>query len=291
MTNTTYEDIDDELYIELSKLSLYNKNITEYGGVVEDNKVIRPGGWGCLLSNHIIGVSDAENRELWWRCRLFPDQPSHYHKAPLSNKIDRKACAKCEEIMANQPALTPSHQQSKNWRCAQSWYNDGKRNECELEQMRIIQLITGLKPNKTTGHRLHLSKLGVYEIRDCNTRDDGFEYTEDFDGIMFRDEYKYYFNLKFVCDEGGAQTRSLRLVYIHIKRQLDNLLHQFDDNHTYYINILDGDVAWKNRNKFDYLLGEINTDKKEFINRFMFIGDMKEFQYWWLSRHTPSISY
>lgn len=273
--------IDKDLYIKLAKLTLYDKNIEEYGGKIENNKVVKPGAWGCVISNHIIGVAEAQDRGLWWRCKYFPKSPDHYHNAPLHDKIDLSPCPKCSELFAGQPVIISSRYQTKEWRLAQPWYIDGKRNECELEQRRLFPQITGFELNKMNGHRLHLSKLGVYEIHDPNTSDDGFEYTEDFDGGRICSEYKYYFNLKFICNKGGAQTRSLRLVYIHIKRQIDNLLHEIDDNHTYYINILDGDGAYNSRDKFRYLLDTIPDDKKEFIGKFFFVGDMKEFQYWW----------
>ena len=53
----------------------------------------------------------------------------------------------------------------------------------------------------------------------------GFEFTEDFDGkVIMKTHNKInitiYFNLKFCCDAGGAQTRTLREVYHFIKCQI-----------------------------------------------------------------------
>jgi hypothetical protein len=43
--------------------------------------------------------------------------------------------------------------------------------------------------------------------------DDGYEYSENFDGLILKNNNKFYFNLKFVCGNGGAQTRTLREIY------------------------------------------------------------------------------
>ena len=107
-----------------------------------------------------------------------------------------------------------------------------------------------------------------YEIKKCNDRFyietnsivakanpmkniDGFEYTEDFDGKCTLGTNTIYFNLKFCCDAGGSQTRTLRLVYDFIKCQIHYinaknivLTNNNNDNleklcDTYFINILD----------------------------------------------------
>ena len=64
---------------------------------------------------------------------------------------------------------------------------------------------------------------------------------------------KYYFNLKFVCDSGGAQTRTLKDVYHFIKNQMEYLI-KFNVNNVnvYFINILDGDTSY-NIGKFNFL--------------------------------------
>lgn len=54
-----------------------------------------------------------------------------------------------------------------------------------------------------------------------------------------KDTNKIYFNLKFVCDSGGAQTRTLREVYHFIESQMRYLINSNTDN-VYFINILDG---------------------------------------------------
>ena len=76
----------------------------------------------------------------------------------------------------------------------------------------------------------------------------------------------YYFNLKFVCDTGGMQTRTLREVYHFIKYQI-NYLIKTECKNIYFINILDGDTSFHNYSKYD------NN-----IQKFIFIGSMCDFQ-------------
>jgi hypothetical protein len=106
---------------------------------------------------------------------------------------------------------------------------------------------------------------------------DGYEYTENFDGVLIKNSNKYYFNLKFVCDAGGAQTRSLREVYHFIKYQMEYLIKYFMklNNNTYFINILDGDECYHNMEKFLYLL---NKEKYRHIQKYVFIGSLYDFQ-------------
>lgn len=127
---------------------------------------------------------------------------------------------------------------------------------------------------------------------------DGFEYTEDFDGKCARGSNTIYFNLKFCCDAGGAQTRTLRLVYEFIKCQIKYINKQNNtqddtqkekenndenqdkhkdekcNNETYFINILDGDTSNTHISKFRYLLDKLNNKKLE---KYIFIGSMYEF--------------
>ncbi len=37
---------------------------------------------------------------------------------------------------------------------------------------------------------------------------------KNFDGKIIKNNNIYYFNLKFICDTGGSQTRTLREIYI-----------------------------------------------------------------------------
>lgn len=61
------------------------------------------------------------------------------------------------------------------------------------------------------------------------SNNNGYEWTENFDGLIMKNFSKYYFNLKFVCDVGGAQTRTLREVYHFIKHQMEYLVCRSSD--------------------------------------------------------------
>ena len=45
----------------------------------------------------------------------------------------------------------------------------------------------------------------------------------NFDAIAKKDNSIFYFNLKFICGAGGAQTRSLREVYHFIRCQISHI--------------------------------------------------------------------
>lgn len=191
--------------------------------------------------------------------------------------------------------------QTKTWRAACSWYKNGKSNECELYQKRLIQNIINTKMNKTND-RFYIETNEIISKSNPMIDNDGFEYTEDFDGKIQQktdtDDITIYFNLKFCCDAGGAQTRTLREVYHFIKCQIKYIARmnkpttpnkkekhtekQKKNSSIYFINILDGDASNKNIKKFIYLLTkekEIVKDDsvKQAIDKYIFIGSMYEF--------------
>ena len=157
----------------------------------------------------------------------------------------------------NNILITPSKMQTKNWRKQQEWYSNGKHNECEIYQRNLIKKITNQDVLKTN-LRFHIISYDLIEKKYPNKEIDGFEYTEDLDGYqLFKDindipKYQIYYNLKMICEAGGAQTRSLREIYTFIRCQLEYLLKNKNNNmntKTYFINILDGDQGYKNRDK------------------------------------------
>lgn len=179
--------------------------------------------------------------------------------------------------------ITPSSMQTQTWRQQQQWYINGKHNECELYQKKIIEQITNL-PLEKTNKRIHTRTNKIYDMKQPMKSVDGFEYTENFDGYLFNNYNEYYFNLKVICNNGGAQTRTLRNVYHFISYQLEHLLksHEYNPTPTYFINILDGDLSNKHMKKFYFLL-----DKPEYnsVQENVFIGDMKQFQDFWYVQH------
>jgi len=143
--------------------------------------------------------------------------------------------------------IISSELQTKEWRKSQKWYKNGKSNECEKYQMKILEENIKDKIDKTND-RIYMTTNEIKSNRNPNRDNDGFEYTEN---------------------GGGAQTRTLREVYHFIKYQT-KYLEKFNTKNIYFINILDGYGCYHHREKFNYL---INKNTKDYI----FIGDMKEF--------------
>ena len=169
--------------------------------------------------------------------------------------------------------IPSSYYQTKIWRKNRKWYNNGKSNECEKYQINNIEKIINNKLSKTND-RINIEKLLIINNNRPLVENDGFEWTENFDGKLLKNNNIYYFNLKFICDSGGSQTRSLREVYYFIKYQMEVLLNNISYNNIYFINILDGDTCYNNINKFYYLK---NKDKYINVNKYIFIGDTKDF--------------
>ncbi len=179
-------------------------------------------------------------------------------------------------FIQNKWQLTPSKKQSAKWRTQQSWYSNGKSNECELYQLNQIRRITNL-PTAKTNLRINMENNKIVPQSCPLKKTNGFEYTEDFDGIIVTTRLKLYFNLKFVCGSGGAQTRSLREVYHFVKAQMKYCLRN-PNSYRYFINILDGDMSYQSMDKFQYLL---DHDEYALIRDRIFIGDMVAFNAYW----------
>ena len=162
-----------------------------------------------------------------------------------------------------------SKNQTKTWRKTQNWYVNGKKNECEKYQIDQVNKHLSCILEKTT-KRFNLYSNEFTDNMHPMENKDGFEWTENLDGYLNYINNNYYFNFKFVCDKGGAQTRSLREVYHFINCQIKYVMINKDEN-ICFINILDGDECYNRKEQFDYLkLKNIYDDK-------IFIGDMIEF--------------
>lgn len=175
-------------------------------------------------------------------------------------------------------SITQSACQTKDWRKNSSWYIDGKHNECELYQRNLVEKITNQTCNKTN-YRINLLTKEFLELRCPLKNESGFEWSENFDGVVNKENLLFYINLKMICDEGGSQTRSLREVYHFVNSQLE-IIYLQNTNNIYFVNILDGDTSHKNNNKFKYLL---NKTSFENVKKYVFVGDMYEFHIWWSS--------
>jgi hypothetical protein len=125
-----------------------------------------------------------------------------------------------------------------------------------------------------TNMRINLRTNTLINISHPNTNSDGFDYSEDFDGIQTIKEKRVYINLKCVVGKGGAQTRSLREVYWFVEGQLKSLKTVED---VYFANILDGDEAHSTKPKFEYLL---NLPEFDEVKNRVYIGDLKGYFEW-----------
>jgi len=170
--------------------------------------------------------------------------------------------------------IISSKQQSKDWRKKQIWYKGGKKNECELFQKKNLEQFLNKKIHKTN-FRLNIRNFELREITSPMNRENGFDWTENFDYTVDLNDVRLFFNLKFICDDGGAQTRSLREVYHFIEKQLEYLLIN-KDSKLIFINILEGNTSYKHRDKYIYLT---NLDKYKELKDKVFVGDFLEFTY------------
>jgi len=143
----------------------------------------------------------------------------------------------------------------------------------EHYQRKMINDGTGY-PCVKTNIRLNLETYTLHEIACPNKKEDGFNYSENFDGLQMVGSKKFYINLKCIVGAGGSQTRSLREVYWFVKGQLKNLTTSED---TYYVNILDGDEAHKTMNKFAYAM---NQSTSVDVKNHLYVGDLKGYFAW-----------
>jgi len=166
--------------------------------------------------------------------------------------------------------------QTKDWRKSQSWYVNGKSNECENYQKKLIIAITGKSIGGSTYMRINtntheLKKFSNNKIPHGTEeeQDDWGYWTEDFDGQEEKNNKKLFYNLKFVCEEGGAQRRTLRELHHFIHAQND-VIKNPEYSNVYFINILDGKLCEDYKNCF-----------RKFKDPRCFIGSMYEFQHWY----------
>lgn len=212
----------------------------------------------------------------------------NYNKKKIIELIKKHNKTNCESIneSGNKPNNTDliisSKLQTKDWRKSRTWYKNGKSNECENYQKNLIKQL--LDYNLTnTNERFNIETNEIISNTNPNKNINYFEITEDFDGKIESNENTIYFNLKFCCDEGGAQTRTLREVYHFIKCQTEYVKKCIGEDCKiiipYFINILDGDTCYKFIDKIKYSLEKYKIDKSIYneITKYIFIGDMEEF--------------
>jgi hypothetical protein len=97
-------------------------------------------------------------------------------------------------LIKKQILIASSYYQTKIWRKNRKWYNNGKSNECEKYQINLIEKILQNKIIKTN-ERINIETNEIIDKKNPMIFDDGYEWTENFDGLIIKNNNKYYFNL------------------------------------------------------------------------------------------------
>jgi hypothetical protein len=128
----------------------------------------------------------------------------------------------------------------------------------------------------TTQTRINWRTNEMKESSQPMRKEDGFDYTENFDGKQILNEKIVWINLKSVVGTGGSQTRTLRECSHFIEAQLNYLLKSKTTD-CFFANIFDGDEAWAKRKLFCYVL-----DLPEFstVKNYVYVGDLKGYFEW-----------
>jgi hypothetical protein len=146
----------------------------------------------------------------------------------------------------------------------------GSTNPEKFQRHQIVEG-TGIACPKTN-MRINLRTHTLENIAKPNTRVDGFDYSEDFDGVQTINGNNVYINLKCIVGKGGNQTRSLREVYWFVEGQLHTLAGTTD---VYFANIMDGDEAHAVLSKFEYMRSLFAEVKHK-----IYVGDLKGYFDW-----------
>lgn len=144
----------------------------------------------------------------------------------------------------------------------------------EYQRAKIVET-TGI-PCPKTNMRINLRIDEIKSISRPNINKDGFDYSEDFDGCQIINGKTIYINLKCIVGSGGSQTRSLREVYWFVNGQLNVIKN---NENMYFANILDGDEAYSNMDKFEYLKSLYSENAKSKI----YVGDLLGYLEWFNS--------
>lgn len=150
----------------------------------------------------------------------------------------------------------------------------------EKYQRHQIELRTGVPCTKTY-KRLNKEDHTMFEsIKYPMKFDDGYDYTENFDGVQDLDDVSIYVNMKCVCGQGGSQERTLRdETHMFVRCQLEYMLAT-NDQSLYFANVLDGDKSKKSMVYFQNLL---NKPKYINVNNRVFVGELKDYIDWFKS--------
>jgi len=184
-------------------------------------------------------------------------------------KMSEVSCVKCPSGVINGKDLTADKRTEVFGFVA----GGSKSMGPEKFQVAKIEEGTGI-PVKKTQIRINTRTSTLENVMHPNKKENGFDYTENFDGCQTCNNGLIYINLKCVCGKGGSQTRTLREVYWFVESQLEVLKTV---ENIWFVNILDGDEAYNNMNKFNYLL---SLKENENVKRRIYVGDLKGYFDW-----------
>lgn len=153
----------------------------------------------------------------------------------------------------------------------------GSMNPEKYQRKKIIEG-TGIDCPKTC-IRVHYRTNTLQDKPHPNKYSNGFDYSEDFDGIQCINDKTVFINLKCIVGKGGNQTRSSREVHRHIDGQL-NILQIIGNENIYFANIIDGDEGQFNMSKFNNLYTHIPSELVENLKKHMYIGDLMGYFDW-----------
>jgi hypothetical protein len=129
----------------------------------------------------------------------------------------------------------------------------------------------------TTNVRINWRRNEMEEISQPMKKDNGFDYTENFDGKQLFGDKTILINLKSVVGTGGSQTRTLRdECYPFVNAQLDYLV-KTTATLCYFANIFDGDEAASKMRMFHYLLA---LPEYASVKKYVYVGDLKGYFPW-----------
>jgi hypothetical protein len=132
-------------------------------------------------------------------------------------------------------------------------------------------------PCPKTNMRINTRTNQMKEISQPMIQEDGFDWTENFDGKQEISSKKVWVNFKSVVGTGGSQTRTLRdECYPFTKAQL-NWLVKSNTTDNYFANIFDGDEAAAKMRQFKYLL---NLPEFSTVKKYVYVGDLKSYFPW-----------
>ena len=178
--------------------------------------------------------------------------------------------------------LTAGETQTKKWRQEQDWWFGGKVSECEKYQRRSLEKVIGQTVSKTN-LRLHKRKHNMQDKRWPKNEKGGNSWTEDFDGMFVIEKTRYLVDFKSTVESGGAQTRTIREgLAPFITAQLDYLVKHPEDTNTRFVNLLDGEILYKEtREAYETnkasLWDDFDLPEYKNVKTYVYVGDTLNF--------------